>query len=135
MFLNENQREMYKDCMFLNKNTDVYLKISKNKKIDEELVKLVEKTYNTKITDESVKCLISKKKASFYENYKVLSNSEIINANKDLKMDFIGKRILPLIDCSDNDFIVYNLNNKKWSMFNIVDGVSFKVRNSLNELL
>ena len=41
---------------------------------------------------------------------------------------------IPLIDCGENDFIVYHFVDKIWSKFNIIDETVFK-KNSLKELL
>ena len=43
--------------------------------------------------------------------------------------------MIPLIDCSDNDFIVYHFDSKTWSKFNIIDECVFKEKESLDELL
>jgi hypothetical protein len=65
----------------------------------------------------------------FYEDKDILrslSESEVLNATKDLSVDFVGKSLLPLFDIGDNDFIVYDLSEKCWYLFDIVDEVKFK---------
>ena len=57
----------------------------------------------------------------------------LINTMKDF--DFDAKKILPLIDCGDNDFIVFHIGTNKWSRFNIVDECIFKERDSLEDVL
>ena len=53
----------------------------------------------------------------------------------DLHVSFRDKEIIPLIDCGENDFIVYHFMDKIWSKFNIIDETVFKKKNSLEELL
>ena len=69
------------------------------------------------------------------DNIRILSFDEIINAEKELHVDFKSNQIIPLVDCGENDFIVYHFFDKIWSKFNIVDETVFKKKNSLQELL
>ena len=78
------------------------------------------------------------------DNMKVILNSdikgvgkknEIINASEDLKVDFVTNKMIPLVDCGENDFIVYHFDTKKWSMYNIIDNCAFMERESLEGLL
>ena len=62
----------------------------------------------------------------FDDGVRVLSLKEIIDAESDLHVEFAAKGMIPLADCGENDFIVYHLNDKKWSKFNITDEVLFK---------
>lgn len=71
----------------------------------------------------------------FDDGYRTLSLTEIINADRDLHVDFTGRKIIPVIDCGDNDFIIYHIQTNSWSKFNIVDELSFKEKSSLSELL
>ena len=71
----------------------------------------------------------------FLDDSRVLSYNEVVNAEKDLHVSFKDKGIIPLVDCYDNDFIVYHFKDKIWSKFNIVDETVFKKKDSLEELL
>lgn len=66
---------------------------------------------------------------------RVLSYDEIVDAENNLHVSFKDKEIIPLIDCGENDFIVYHFMGKIWSKFNIIDETVFKKKNSLEELL
>lgn len=69
------------------------------------------------------------------DDMRILSFAEIMEAEQDLHVNFKEKGIIPLIDCGENDFIVYHLKNRIWSKFNIIDETVFKKKNELDELL
>ena len=99
-------------------------------------VKLIEKVYNCSLPI-IIKQMISYSSNSvfFEDGYRTLSTDEIQNAQSDLHIDFISLSIIPVIDCGENDFIVYNFSQNTWSKFNITDECIFKKRTSLLELL
>ena len=66
---------------------------------------------------------------------RVLSFTEILNAETELHVDFSDKGLLPLVDCGDNDFIVYSFKEKNWALFNIVDEVLFHKADSIESLI
>ena len=55
-----------------------------------------------------------------------LSFGEIVGAKDMLHVDFPNLGLIPVFDCSDNDFIVFCLADGKWTKFNIVDEVAFR---------
>ena len=69
------------------------------------------------------------------DDLRLLSYREVVNASEELHVDFQTKCILPLIDCGDNDFISYGTDDGTWFLYNIVENVKFKERESLGELL
>ncbi len=72
----------------------------------------------------------------FLDNGKrVLSFDEILNADTELHVDFSVKGLLPLVDCGDNDFIVYCFKEKNWAFFNIVDEILFHKVDSIESLI
>ncbi|WP_028517448.1 hypothetical protein [Ruminococcus flavefaciens] len=114
-----------------------YLGKIKELKIDEIKVNHIEKQYSEGIP-KNVKRLISNcDKTIFFDNdniLRLLSFSEIMNAEKDLHVDFKSRNMIPLFDCGDNDFIVYNYKDANWAKFNIIDEVIFKTENNLEEV-
>ncbi len=103
--------------------------------IDDKKVSKIEKIYGMTLP-ETVRKIVSKcDKPLFVDDYRVLSFAEIKDANDDLEVNFVEECIIPLIDCGDNDFIVYNFKTKKWSLFNIIDNCSFKAKSKLEELM
>ena len=94
-----------------------------------------EKCYGP-IRDPEVKRLLSlQKDALFFDDCRLLSHDEILHASEQLHVDFPEKGILPLIDCGDNDFIVFHLKTGRWSRFNIVDESTFMERDFFKALL
>ena len=65
----------------------------------------------------------------------ILSYAEIVDAEKQLHVAFKDKGMIPLIDCGENDFIVYHFEKEIWSKFNIVDETVFAKRNSVEDIL
>lgn len=70
----------------------------------------------------------------FDDGWRTLSFSEIIEAEKDLHIGFAAMKLIPVVDCGENDFIVYHFDDDTWSKFNIIDECVFKKKNSLAEL-
>ena len=116
-------------------NKKEFLKTVTETKINSDLLSKIEQKYG-KLTSLTVQQLVSVQKDTlFFGDFRMLSNDEIVNATEELHVDFITKNILPLIDCGDNDFIVFHIKTNKWSKLNIVDECLFKERNSLEEVL
>lgn len=105
-------------------------------KINMEKVSKVANIYG-KDLPEAVQEIVSASEESIFfdDNSRILAFDEILDAEQDLHVDFKAKGMIPLADCGENDFIVYNIGEKNWSKFNIVDEVSFKKKESLEELL
>ena len=113
-----------------------YVGVLSAAQIDEAKVSRVCKAYGANFPDVVKKILSSADECVFLDGgYRVLSLSEIMDAEKDLHVQFKEKGILPLVDCEENDFIVYHYEDDFWSKFNIVDETVFKKKNSLAELL
>lgn len=56
---------------------------------------------------------------------KILSLQEILDAGEDMNVDFVGQKIIPLIDTGDNDYICYRINTRDWCRYNIVDELAY----------
>jgi hypothetical protein len=98
--------------------------------IRESLTDQLEAMYKVQLP-EVVRRVVSliESKAVFYDDRDILrslSDCEILTASEDLSMDFVGKSLLPLFDIGDNDFIVFDLSENCWYLFNIADEVKFK---------
>ncbi len=105
-------------------------------KIDNKKTNIMQSMYGTELPVIIKKLISSNKETIFFDDgTRILAFAEIIDSEKDLHIEFKNKGLIPLIDCGDNDFIVYNFNENNYSIFNIVDEVSFKKRNDLKELL
>lgn len=107
-----------------------------NYPIDQKKVDAVQKKYGAKLP-ETVQKLISGADGPVFldGSCRVLSFEEIMDADDIMHMNFTVSGIVPLVDCYDNDFIVYHIPGDCYSMFNIVDACDFMECESLEELM
>lgn len=113
-----------------------YLAESIDYKIDKKKIDAIQKLYKAELPD-ILKKIISRANETvfFNDGSRILSFDEIMDAKKDLHVDFKSKGIIPFADCGENDFIVYHFNDEFWSKFNIIDESVFKKKNTIEELL
>lgn len=114
---------------------DEYLKLLLKSQIDNEKVQVIEALYKMELPEKVKKIISNCKENIFLDGKRVLSFKEIENAEMELHVDFIDRCLIPLVDCMDNDFIVYDLKNRDWSMFNIIEKCVFKKRDSFEKVL
>lgn len=67
--------------------------------------------------------------------WRFLEIDEVENASQELNVDFVGKKLLPLIDCFDNNYLVFNVEKKSFMMINIVDEVLFPISSQMDDFL
>jgi hypothetical protein len=97
----------------------------------------IEKIYNAKIPKDVIE-LYSLTSGGFIkirdgEYWRILSPKDILEASDDFRVNFIMLKILPLIDCKDNDFICYNFKDSIYEMFHLIDELGFMYKKSLWE--
>lgn len=101
-------------------------------------LKELKNIYGKKI-DNKVKTLLKFEESKFYDNngstFRFMSINEILNANQTLGLDLVSKKYIPIIDTMDNDFICYDLNNKKFVLFNIIDEVEIISDENIEDLI
>ena len=115
------------------KNHD-FLKYVQNINIDVDCVSEIEVKYGVSIPEYIGRIITCTKTPVFIDkNWRLMSFSELLFAQEQLHVDFNSKKILPLFDLGDNDFIVFHFNDNFWSIFNIVDQCSFKKRARLED--
>lgn len=103
--------------------------------INTDVVNAIQNQYGA-ILPEIVQRIISCAKESvFLDSIRILSVSEITDAETDLHVSFIDNQIIPLADCGDNDFLVFNFVDQTWSLFNIVDEIAFGKKNSIYDYI
>lgn len=113
-----------------------YLEIVRQSLIDKDKVKKIAEAYSDQLPDMVQRIISSSDSGIFLDDeIRILSYTEVLNAEKDLHVPFKDLCIIPLADCEDNDFIVFDFRNSIWAKFNIVDKTMFKKRQSLEELL
>lgn len=105
-------------------------------KIDNVRVNKLSTIYDSSIPKQIQKIISANNGPVFLNNgIRILSFNEIMDAEKDLQTDFVNKRMIPIADCGENDFVVYNLTNKTYSKFNINDKSEFKKSSNLKQVL
>ena len=113
-----------------------YLNVLEDAKINKTVSKKIASVYAYDLPEIIYKIATYGKEPVFLDNgNRILSYDEIIDAEKDLHIAFKEKRMIPLVDCGENDFIVYHFIDKIWSKFNIIDETVFKKKNSFEDLL
>ena len=112
-----------------------YLQEINECKINIYQVEKIEKIYGKGLPD-IVKQMVSYSEDSIFfdDGWRTLALSEIEDAEQDLHVEFVRQEIIPVVDCGENDFIVYHFVEKIWSKFNIIDETIFKKKCSLEEL-
>lgn len=113
-----------------------YLERVQDCEIDVKKVEKIQEVYKTELPDDLKRIISTSEETIFLdEEGRILSFSEIVDAETDLHVDFKNKGIIPIVDCGENDFIVYHFNDDFWSRFNIIDETVFKKKDSLVEVL
>lgn len=113
-----------------------YLSSLAGVKPDKEKTDRVASVYTDHLPEIILKIVSNAQEPIFLDDdSRVLSYDEIVDAEKDLHVPFKERGMMPLVDCGENDFIVYHFENRIWSKFNIIEETVFKKKNSLEELL
>ena len=66
---------------------------------------------------------------------RILGIDYIISASEIMQVDFLTKQLIPLVDCWDNDHLVYDFSRQIFCMFNIADETTFSDYKSLVEFI
>ena len=113
-----------------------YVKSVNTTPINETRVNEINRIYKTKIEGQVAKLISYADMVDFFdEERRALGYKEIIDATKDMKIDFDEMGIIPLIDAYDNTFIVYLVYEKQWAKFNIMDKAIFKKKSTLEDVI
>ena len=52
-----------------------------------------------------------------------------------MQIDFIGKKLVPIVDILDNDFIAFDIGQKKYVSINIVEDIVFDSSENIDDLI
>jgi hypothetical protein len=119
-----------------NVNIHDFLSRVEQQSINTQFINKLTETYGTKFIEYVEKLLSVSSDGIFFENddiLRLLSHKEILNACEELSVNFIELQLIPVFDTGDNDYIVFDIENKNWCKFNIVDSVKFKQKSLLSE--
>ena len=113
-----------------------YIERIKNVEIDDAKVDSIEKLYLTTLPMD-VKLIVSLTLEDCFidEKCRIISFKEILNSEVFTGVDFSKLKMIPLVDCKDDDYIVYNFATSHFEMYNIYDEVSFRESKNMEELL
>ncbi len=100
----------------------------KNKALEfDNLLKINNQNLNTILN------YVSDEPILFEENHRLISKRKIENFENEYQCKIDG--IIPLIDVSDNDFIVYICDKNAFGMYNIVDELLFNEDYDVTEII
>lgn len=112
-----------------------FLKVLEVTEIDSERVKCIESKYNASMPEMAKKLLSVALDDMFVGDFRILSFDEIKYADEDMYISFEDEGVIPFVDCMDNDFIVYDIKNKAWTMYNVIDKIQFGEMTEFEKLL
>ena len=112
-----------------------YLTKLENVSINDDVVRCVETVYGHALSKVVKQMLSFSKESVFFDDeFRTLSLAEVLDAQADLHVDFKALGLVPVVDCGENDFIVYHAGDGSWSKYNIVDETIFKKKPQLKDL-
>lgn len=113
-----------------------YIELIKNNEFNNDAISSIEELYGVSLTDE-LKRIVSVELEDYFisEKCRVISVKEILRTEEFVGVDFTELGMIPLIDCKDDDYIVFNFETQKYEMYNIYDEVSFRDADVIEELI
>ena len=112
-----------------------YLKSVENWQIQDSIVDRIEKVYSKNLPELLQRIVSHTDKPFFFDDgTHILSYTEVLKAEEELGVAFPEKYIIPVVDCCDGNYIVYDYQNKVWAIYNIIDDIIFNQGNTLYEL-
>lgn len=103
--------------------------------VNTEKVTLVNEKYNVQISNELEKIVsLLSDESQFFDDFRLLSFDEVLNASEEFGYDFGMNHMLPILEGTENDFVVYQFNPQQWAKFNLTDEVDFKFRKNLADI-
>ncbi len=111
-----------------------FLNMLSEQEVYSKSIERIEAKYDAHFPDAVMRIISCAKESIFVDNgYRILSNEEVLLAEQELHVAFKEKGILPLVDCGENDFIVFHYKDGFWSKFNITDEAVFKKKKAFEE--
>ena len=105
---------------------------------NDSLVAAIERKYSVPIPERIAKILSVMPQGGFLSENdlcRVMSSSEIISATENLHTNFVGKKLIPIFDLSDNLFVVFDSNSQGFGRFSLNDELMYRRSDELNEIL
>ena len=108
-----------------------------NVSLNLEIEAKVKNVYGASVPDCILKMLSARPEGEFFDSddvCRIMSVDEILNASKELGVDFGAAEKIPVFDVGDNCFVCYDLKVNVWLKYNIDDMTSYGRKASLNEM-
>lgn len=116
-------------------NNIEFLKMISEVSVDTDKVLKLISVYGKGIPETIERIVSCNETTIFLDKIRILSYDEILDATTELHVDFVAKKLVPIADCGDNDFVVYHLKDKVWSKYNIIEDCSFKRKEKFEDYL
>ena len=119
-------------------NREQFIASLNNTSVSSTIIAKVKKIYGSSLDVSIQKLLSFDSNGMFLDDgafCRLLSTNEITNAASELHVDFPGLGLIPFFDIEDNNFIVYDMRNKCWKKFNIVDETAYGTQATLSAIL
>lgn len=115
---------------------DEYLKNAYDCIVASERIVAIENKYDVVINDSLARVISYAGTVDFFdEERRALTYEEIIDADEKYGFEFVANKLIPVVDAYDNDYIAFSFSENKWCKVNVSDGVLFKKRDTLDEVL
>lgn len=112
-----------------------YIEECENCEINDSLVKKIESMYSVSLPVFVKKLLSYVPDDYFCGDWRILASDEILMQPQWMAHDFATKKILPLIDVGDMEYISYLADENKWAIVSDSDGVCFRYKDNLRDYL
>ncbi len=114
---------------------DTFIEMLETATENDEIVSAIEGAYNITLPEQARRMVSLSDAPQFTEDWRTVSFEELLNSTEYLKYGFVDKGLLPVVDVSDNDYIVFNSKSEMWEKYNIIDELSFDEAEDIKELL
>ena len=107
--------------------------------INDDVVYRVEEAYGVELP-KSVKNILSVAPEglsfiSAFDDFRLMSTQEIINAPQTLNVDFNAIKSIPIFDLGNNIYVVYQYMLDRWGKYNATSGMMGDINRSLDSLM
>ena len=118
-------------------NVTEFINDINNVSLDSEIDAKIKSVYGASVPDYVLQILSARPQGEFFDSddvCRIMSVDEILNASKELEVDFVAAEKIPVFDVGDNCFVCYDLKANVWLKYNIVDMTSYGRKATLNEM-
>lgn len=101
-----------------------------------ENAKKIAEVYKTELPNDLIRVLSCMGDTVFFDDEgRLMALIELESISNEYNVNFIEEKMVPVIDCYDGTFIVYDLKNQVWAKYNCFDKLAFRKKDDLKDLL